>query len=137
MQMKSYWNPITYEEIEYTKTCVQEIKSCLWANKLITEFNKIKKINDEFPEEIRALLFEIRFAYALCKLGHGIQNGYKCGTRNSEIGVSDVDFCITEINGTKWLVELTSLNESDDVKEKTIFNGDQFSYTSIELDPNK
>ncbi len=30
--------------------------SCLWANKLITEFDRIKKNNDEFPEEKRANL---------------------------------------------------------------------------------
>ena len=135
--MKNHWRPIGYEEIEYTKNCVQKMGSCLWANKLITEFNKIMTNNDEFPEEKRALLFEIRFAYALSKLGHDIQNGYKCGTKNSEIGVSDVDFCISETNGTKWFIELTSLNESNDVKEKTILNANWFSYTSRESDPNK
>ena len=102
--MKSYWNPITYKEIEYTKKCAQEMESCLWTNKLRAEFKKIKKNNDEFPEEKRALYFEIRFAYALYKLGFDVHNGYKCGTKNPEIGNSDVDFCITKTNGAKWFI---------------------------------
>ncbi len=79
------------------------------------------------------LLFEIRFAYALSKLGCDIQNGYKCGTKNSEIKDSDVDFLVTEINGNRWFVELTSLDESKDVKTKTIVNGNTQSYIEKDL----
>ena len=49
--MKSYWNPITYKEIEYTKKCAQEMESCLWTKKLRAEFKKIKKIMMNFQKK--------------------------------------------------------------------------------------
>ncbi len=116
--LKNFWHILSHNECAYTQTCIQQIQPCSWAQDLIEKINK-----ERFTPLSMPLLFEIRFAYALYKTDLAIQNSYKAGTKNSEIKDSDVDFCVTEKNGTKWLIELTSIDESDEVKENTVVSG--------------
>jgi hypothetical protein len=70
-------------------------------------------------------LFEARFARYLYETGLDIEHEYKAGA-----GGSNIDFLIKEKNGVKWLIELTSLDESEEVKKKTKVGGGFFSFES-------
>ena len=128
--MQNHWKTPIHTEHKYNQECLKALQSCSWANNLIQKANKLG-----FTEASMPTHFEVRFAYALSKTGLVIQNGYKSGTKNSEIKDSDVDFCVTEGNGTKWLIELTSLDESKEVKENTWVAGNVFGCTL--KDPTK
>lgn len=122
----NFWKKLSLAECAYTQKCIQEIKTFSWAKNLIAKVNQVGLIQSSMP-----LLFETRFAYALYKAGLSIENEYKAGTKGSDIGNSDVDFLITNNNGTKWLIELTSLDESNEIKANTYVTGNFFSFSSV------
>jgi hypothetical protein len=132
--MTNHWKKITGAERAYTDHCIAQLKSCPWVHDLINKTEKTRDSNGDFPNSSMPLLFEIRFAYALYKVGLSTQNGYKCGTKNSEIKDSDVDFFVTKTDGTKWFIELTSLDESDEVKTNTSVEGAWSLYTGKGVD---
>lgn len=117
-RLSTFWKKLSDKECKYTQECIQQLQSCSWAKNLIEKINKERLMPSSMP-----ILFEIRFAYALYKTGLSIQNAYQAGTKNSEIKDSDVDFLITKTDGTKWLIELASLDESEEVRENTVVEG--------------
>ena len=78
---ENYWKRLSYEEVDYTQDCLNQLQTCPWAELLI------KKINQwGFTQESMPLLFEIRFAYHLHSSGLEIQHEHKAG-----IGATDID----------------------------------------------
>jgi HipA-like protein len=117
---KNVWKILSYQEVDYTQKCLKELSSCEWAKPLI------KKINDMgLVPQCMPILFEIRFAYALYKTGLKIEHEYKAGVRKS-----DVDFLAHDKNDAKWLIELTSLDESEEVKKNTVSYGNFSLFSS-------
>src|SRR3989338_7418629 len=100
--MAKIWNMLSYAELNYTQECLKQLQSSNWPQKLIKKINLVG-----FLPSSMHILFEIRFAYALYKAGFSVANEYKTG-----VGDTYVDFLVTETNGTKWLIELTSVDES-------------------------
>jgi len=88
------------------------------AQKLQKEYNDtiIQKL--PFPQnkllQLKQTMFEVRFATAINSTGCIVQNAYK-----TDIGNTDVDFEVTDTEGQKWLIELTSPSISNAVKEHT------------------
>lgn len=108
------------------------LKNIPWAEKLLKDDKiqravslkrKPKKASKLF--EAKSALFELRFAGLIHSLNLTAEYEYKTG-----LGNSSVDFKIKKNNKT-WLVELTSLKESKEVKKNTRVKGNQFSYISI------
>lgn len=122
-KMINRWHILSYHECEYTQKCLKHLQQCPWAQELITKINNMGLTPHSMP-----ILFEARFAYAFYKTGLVIHNEYKCDKSDSEIKNSNVDFCIAKADSAKWFIELTSLDESDEVKRNTVVSGDaQFS----------
>lgn len=72
---------------------------------------------------IKAALFEVRIAYALFKLKSPVQYEY-----SANIGNTTVDFMLRDSH--KWLIELTSLREGEEVKKETHKMGYTYSFLS-------
>lgn len=118
--MAKIWNILSYEELDYSQECLKKLQSCNWAQNLIKKINLLGFLPSSMP-----ILFEIRFAYALYKARLIVESEYK-----TKVEDTDVDFLVTETNGTKWLIELTSLDESLQVKEDTVINVNTFEFSS-------
>lgn len=118
--MTNFWKQLSYAELEYVQECLKELQSCEWAKDLIEKINNLGFLPASMPT-----LFEIRFAYALHKAGLTVKNEDK-----ASVGDTDIDFLVTETDGTKWLIELTSLDESEGVKKDTIVDGNFFGFSS-------
>ena len=72
--------------------------------------------------EVKSTLFEIRFLAELFRRGaKNIEYEFKTG-----IGDTDVDFKCSDSQNNTWLIELTSLRESEHIKSKTYQNGDLY-----------
>lgn len=114
------WNILSYAELDFIQECLKKLQSCNWAQNLIKKINLLGFLPSSMP-----ILFEIRFAYALYKTRLLVESEYKTG-----VGDTDVDFLVTETNGTKWFIELTSLDESLEVKNNTVVKGNTFEFSS-------
>jgi len=126
-------DPLTIPEVMSGKRIYDELKKIVWAKKLLND-NKVKtaisckpnsrrKVSELFA--IKSALFELRFAGLIHSLNLTAEYEYKTG-----VGGSSVDFKI-EKNKKQWLIELTSLKESIEVKKNTRVKGNQFCYLSI------
>lgn len=122
------------KEVNFSKKAGESLKQLNWAKKLV-EDSKISKALTlqknpirEYEElnSIKSALFEVRFAYALQKMDLDVIYEARTG-----IGDSTVDFKI-EYNNSTWLIELTSIRESNAVKQatNTSKNG-TYAYQSI------
>lgn len=111
---------LSHTEVSFSKsagTCLEQVK---WAKKLLCD-GKIKKAlkceanknraYDEF-DEIKSALFEVRFAYALQTHSLSAEYEFPCG-----LGKTTVDFKI--LGSPEWFIELTSLRETNHIKEKS------------------
>lgn len=121
------------DELGFTDSLGNEVEFSIWASKMLREKDsgrwdsflndsKIKKaisiekdINRPSSETklIKAALFEVRIAYALSQLNLPIQYEY-----STNMGNTKVDFILSNTN--KWLIELTSLREGEEVKKQLI-----------------
>jgi HipA-like protein len=124
---ENHWKILT-AEVNFTQNCLKGLQACFWIKPLI------EKINQQgFTEESMPLLFEVRFAHNLYTSGFEIGYEYQAGVGKSEDSKkegSSVDFLVKGPNGVKWLIELTSLAESEEVKKNTKRFGDFLFYES-------
>ncbi|MBX9586559.1 MAG: hypothetical protein K2X50_04805 [Gammaproteobacteria bacterium] len=137
------------DELGFTDSLGNEVEFSISASKMLREKDsgrwdsflndsKIKKaisiekdINRPSSETklIKAALFEVRIAYALSQLNLPIQYEY-----STNMGNTKVDFMLSNTN--KWLIELTSLREGEEVKKATHKQGDTYSFLSMS-EPDK
>lgn len=123
------------DEFIFSKEAAEALKTVVWAKKFLKGKKIEKALNyipgtDPYREDtrsVKASLFEVRFAYAIHKAGLTAEYEYKAG-----VDKSSVDFRILSQNkqDPEWLVELTSLGDSDAVKENTVIQGNFYSYSS-------
>lgn len=128
-----FFDPLTKSEVANGKKTYESLKDVNWAKKLLND-NKIKKsisikpnscrkVSDLFM--IKSALFELRFAGLINSLNLIAEYEYKTG-----VGYSSIDFKIEKDKKT-WLIELTSLKESKEVKKNTKVKDNFFCYFSI------
>ncbi|VEB39315.1 Uncharacterised protein [Legionella sainthelensi] len=111
---------LSVDEVEFSKKAGKALQTASWGKKMlldpkISSALAIEKNGNRTYEEfssIKSALFEVRFAYVLQqrKLDDA---EYETKTG---IGKSTVDFKFN-YNGSTWLIELTSIRESDAVKK--------------------
>ncbi|MBL9029644.1 MAG: HipA N-terminal domain-containing protein [Caedimonas sp.] len=137
------WNVLALEELKRSKEAAAHLKNIGWAKALL-EKPLIQKVLDENylkdkeqkiqelrenEQQIKQALFEIRFAEGIHTSDLEACYEFKTGK-----GEKSVDFKIYDKNNEicpKWLVELTSLEESHAVKENTRVKGNFFGFQSI------
>jgi len=125
-------DPLKPQEVDNGKKVYDQLKEVSWAKKLLND-RKIKtaiscKRNPRKTSKlfsIKSALFELRFAGFIHSLHMTAEYEHKTG-----LGGSSVDFKIEKDKKT-WLIELTSLNESNEVKKNTKVKGNQFYYLSL------
>ena len=99
-----------------------KVKGCeklvRYAQKVQKDYNGTIQKSLPFPQnkllQLKQTMFEVRFATAINSTGCSVQKEYK-----TDIGNTDVDFEVTDTDGQKWLIELTSPSISNVVKEHT------------------
>ncbi len=133
----SGWADTLHEdEFNFSKQASEKLKTVPWAEKFLDD-KKIKNAlnykssEDPYKRQVRTVkssLFEIRFAYSIYKAGLKAEYEYKTG-----VGNSSIDFRIISQNklSPSWLVELTSLGDSEAVKENTVIKGDAHRFSSL------
>lgn len=119
-------DPLSDYETTFSKEAAKKLEDkAPWAKKLLCDPKIRNAINIEQNEsrtptetkQIKAALFEVRFAYALYLAGLTAEYEYKTGVANST-----VDFKLN--SDPNWLIELTSLRESKAVKDATLKSDD-------------
>jgi len=100
---------LTGREGNYCKSLINDLKNLDWIQPLI---RKIKETGG-ISKQTKPLLFELRFAAELYRLGLSSDYEYKTG-----INDSTVDFRIKK-DDSSWLVELVSIEISDAVERAT------------------
>lgn len=104
---------LTSREAEYCKQLLCEFDGVQWVRPLLNRIERAGGIR----YESKPLLFELRFAYELHRLGLEASYEYETG-----VGNSTVDFRVSK-GGVEWLIELVSLRTSDAVKDATYKEG--------------
>lgn len=126
---------LSEEEVFFSKNVAECIEKSKWGKKLIQDrkISRALKIRPdpsrEYDElnQIKSAFFEVRFAYSLLLMKFPVEYEAKLG-----IGNSSVDFKVKDGNNT-WLIELTSLRESDAVKNATFTcKDDIIQYSSVD-----
>lgn len=112
---------LSENEVDFSKKSAKKLeKHANWASALLKE-DKVKSALQikrdperilEHIKQIKASLFEVRFAHLIYTLGFTAEHEYK-----TNVGNSSVDFRIN--NDPVWLIELTSLHEGEAVKQAT------------------
>lgn len=108
---------MTQQEINYTRSALQELVDIPWATPLLTAVNR-----EGLTLENRPLMFEARVAYELARQGVAPIYEYQAG-----VGRSSVDFYIPSNPG--FLVEVVSLRMSEGSKGAVRQNGDFYTYS--------
>lgn len=104
---------LTLKEAKYCERAIGELEGVQWARPLLDRIQRAGGIKNE----TKPLLFELRFAYELNRLGSSAEYEYKTG-----VGNSTVDFRV--VAGTaEWLIELVSLQISEGVRQATHVEG--------------
>lgn len=127
-------DPLGIEEVNFSKQAADALSKVEWAKPLLTEA-KISRALSCVPNdgrtmdallEIKSALFEVRFAYAIHVANFAGQYEHKTG-----VGRSSVDFLICGKAGQRnWLIELTSLHESEAAKKSSWQKESFFGYVS-------
>jgi len=137
------WNILASEELERSREAAAHLKNVGWAKTLLEKpliqkildenylKDKEKKIQElrENEQQIKQALFEVRFAEEIHTSGLEACYEFKAGK-----GKKSVDFKIYDKNNKtcrEWLVELTSLEESQAVKDNTSVKGNFVCFQSI------
>lgn len=125
---------LSQNEVDFSKEAANQLQGVPWARKLLKE-SKIKNALDVQPSlqrayselnEIKSALFEVRFAFAIHLKNLIAEYEFSAG-----VDKSSIDFKVQEGNNF-WLIELTSLRESDAVKDASTTNDNDFiTYESI------
>lgn len=125
---------LSQEEVDFCKNAAEVLRiNAPWATKLLNDpkiarainITKDKNRSASDTKQLKAALFEVRFAYGLYQIGYTADYEYLAG-----IGNSTVDFKVN--NDPTWLVELTSLREGEAVKAATNKNDkDIYFYASL------
>jgi hypothetical protein len=102
------WNEISLAEVGLSEEALSHLRSLPWASRLVNSLDPTKNMRDQS----RALLFEIRFAYALHQAGHEAR--YEWAGLES----STIDFCLAT-SDYQWRIELISVFESEAVQSAT------------------
>jgi hypothetical protein len=126
------------DELDFTKKIITSFKSQNnWTSQLLNDakirsmralLEHPKNMSIDNRKAVKAALFEIRIANAIYQSGYNAIYEYKTG-----IDKTSVDFLI---HGDKskgqhdWLVELTSLRDSEDIKQATTQKSDMYFYIS-------
>lgn len=102
------WNDISPAEVKLSDEAIKVLRNVPWAAPLLKPIES----NKETRYQNRAVLFEIRIAYALHQAGYTAQ--YECK------GLADatIDFCVATFD-YQWRIELVSVFESEAVKTGT------------------
>lgn len=126
---------LTTEEVVFSREAANALMTADWGNEfcssdsiktILNELKSPENISDDSILRAKALLFEIRFAYSILQSGLSAKYEYKAGVEDSSI-----DFIVYgKENDRDWLIELTSLRESQKVKDSTITNGNFSTYIS-------
>jgi HipA-like protein len=142
LQLFSGWADVLTEgEVIVSKVAKAILELVPWGDKMLKDtssnisinqlFQKLEEerasLNKEFLITAKSKLFEVRFALAI-KLA-GLAAIYE----DKNVGSSSVDFKVYNAhNDTQptWLIELTSLRDSQAVKENTIIIGNFSMYSS-------
>lgn len=135
-----FTDDLSEEEVSFSKEVAEKLNKLPWGQKL-TQDPKILRALQEQPNpcrkyddssQIKSALFEVRFAHLLSTIELSVEYEAKTG-----IGNSSVDFKVVEDNNNIWLIELTSLRESNAVKKSTVtLNDDTTQYLSIDRGKN-
>ncbi|HAT1971657.1 hypothetical protein [Legionella pneumophila] len=133
-QLGKFTDFLSDDEVSFSKNAGKALQKSKWSKKLLAD-NKIsgalsieKNRNRTYEEfsSIKSALFEVRFAHALQQMKLDVEYEAKTG-----VGQSTVDFKFN-YNNSIWLIELTSIRESDAVKKATSTNKDgHYDYLSI------
>ena len=125
---------LSQDEVDFSKNAAEQLREAPWTKKMLKE-SKIKGALSVQPSvqrtynelnEIKSALFEVRFAFAIHLEHLTAEYEYPTGVDNSSI-----DFKVRDENNS-WLIELTSLRESDAVKTATTLNNNSsIIYESI------
>lgn len=133
-----FTDDLSETEVIYSKQIADELRQVPWAQKLFRDIKieralqvqKDPNMSYASLNEIKSALFEVRFAYALYKKNFNVEYEKKTGV----CGYS-VDFTVID-KGNSWLIELTSLRESEAVKKATSQEKDFFKYESTSSNSN-
>lgn len=126
-------NHVTDREYGFSKEAGEILKNAPWA-KAMLETKPIQQALEHrtYPykqsvETTKSALFEIRFARALYEAGLTVEYEHQTG-----LGQSSVDFRVSkpENSDIKWLIELTSLDKSEAIKEAVNEHEGLFTYSS-------
>lgn len=126
------------DEVDFTQKIITSFKSQNnWTSQLLNDaktrsilalLEHPKNMSTDNRKAVKAALFEIRIANAIYQSGYNAIYEYKTG-----VDKTSVDFLI---HGNKnkgqhdWLVELTSLRDSEDIKQATTQKNDICFYIS-------
>lgn len=104
---------LTLAEVQLCERILNDIQGITWISPLVDRITRAGGIK----QETRPLLFELRFAWELHRLGLEANYEFPSG-----LGNSTVDFRLV-VDKEEWLVELVSLQSSDAVKSATHHEG--------------
>ncbi|MBN9565215.1 MAG: hypothetical protein J0G29_03850 [Alphaproteobacteria bacterium] len=133
-------DPLRSDEVELSNQAYKELCEISWAQPLVGD-DKVRKAltyainlplglssNKDYDSIVNAksAFFELRFARAILNAQCGCTYEFKTGVEKTS-----VDFKIKKPDEeNSWLVELTTLRDSEAVKKATTQNGNTFTYTS-------
>ncbi|VEG91212.1 hypothetical protein [Legionella spiritensis] len=132
---KGWTDGLSTDEVYFSIQSAQKLRTLGWTKKLLND----KKISHALQvqsdpkrtysdlNEIKSALFEVRFAYALHTAR--LEASYEFRTN---VANTSVDFKVQRQNAT-WLIELTSLRESNAVKEATSIDEEGY-YQFLSID---
>ena len=126
------------DEVDFTQKIITSFESQNnWTSQLLNDAkirNMLallecpKHMNTDNIKAVKAALFEIRIANAIYQSGYNAI--YECKTGVDKTSVDFLIHCDENKGQHNWLVELTSLRDSEDIKQATTQKNDIYCYIS-------